>query len=217
MIDNTDDRVPRYSLAGRLMHWTVALAFILLFVSGLALFHPYFFWITGFFGGGAFTRVLHPYIGAVLSLFFFVYAAGIWRDNLLLPSDRVWLKRSFDILNKKVEIPVEGKYNAGQKVLFWFMLAVIVGLLVSGFFFWRPYFAPLFSANTRRIAVVAHVFFAFVMFVEIGIHIYAAIWTRGSITGMIRGYVSRAWAKFHYAGWYRRVEAAPQEKKEHVT
>jgi formate dehydrogenase subunit gamma len=215
MIDKDDrDHVLRYSLSGRLLHWAVALAFILLFVSGLALFHPYFYWIASFFGGGSFMRLIHPYIGAALALLFFIYAAGIWRDNLLLPTDRVWLRNSLAIINKEVDVRVDGKYNAGQKVLFWLMLVAILGLLASGFFIWRPYFAPLFTVPTRRIAVVVHVVFAFVMFVEIGIHIYAAIWTSGSISGMIRGYVSRAWARFHYAGWYSRVEGAAKGKKE---
>jgi formate dehydrogenase subunit gamma len=214
MIDKqAEDHVLRYSLGGRLLHWAVALAFILLFVSGLALFHPYFYWIASFFGGGSFMRLIHPYLGVALSLLFFIYAAGIWRDNLLLPTDRVWLKSSLAIINKEIDVRVEGKYNAGQKLLFWLMLAAIVGLLVSGIFFWRPYFAGLFTVRTRRIAVLAHVIFAFVMFVEIGIHVYAAIWTSGSISGMIRGYVSRAWAKFHYAGWYSRVESESRGKK----
>jgi formate dehydrogenase subunit gamma len=213
MIDK-DDRVARYSLAGRLVHWAVALAFILLFASGLALFHPYFYWMAAFFGGGSFMRVLHPYLGVALSLLFFVYAAGIWRDNLLVPNDRLWLRQSLAIINKENEVFVDGKYNAGQKLLFWLMLAVIVGLLISGLFIWRPWFAPLFTARIRRLAVVAHVLFAFVMFIEIGIHVYAAIWTTGSIDGMIRGYVSRAWAKFHYAGWYSRVAGAQKGKQD---
>ena len=46
---------------------------------------------------------------------------------------------------------------------------------------------------------------AFVMFVGIGIHIYAAYWTKGSMRAMTRGTVSRAWARLHHPGWYART------------
>jgi hypothetical protein len=91
------------------------------------------------------------------------------------------------------------------------------GPLALGLFFWRPWFAPLFTAGTRRLAVAAHVLIAFIMFVAIGIHVYAAIWTRGAMTGMIRGSVSRAWARFRYAGWYRHAEGEQREKPEQAT
>lgn len=199
------DRIPRYGAATRVVHWTVALLYVALFLSGLALFHPYFFWLSSLFGGGPFMRILHPFLGAAIFVLFLGYAVFIWRDNLLLPSDRVWLRRAIEVMQKRAEIPVEGKYNAGQKLMFWVMLAVIVGLFASGILIWRPYFADRFDVETRRVATLVHVVFAFAMFVAIGVHVYAAYWTKGSIAAMTRGYVSRAWAKFHYVGWYRKV------------
>jgi formate dehydrogenase subunit gamma len=43
------------------------------------------------------------------------------------------------------------------------------------------------------------------MFVGIGVHWYAAYWTRGAVRAMVRGTVTRAWAKFHHPVWYREV------------
>jgi len=200
--------VPRHSQATRLTHWAVAIAYVLLFASGLALFHPYFYWLSFLYGGGGFMRVLHPFLGVALAVLFYGYAAGLWRDNLLLPSDKVWLRHVFDVMNKRAEIPVEGKYNAGEKLMFWSMVGCILALLLSGLVIWRPYFAPSFSAPARRAASVVHAFFAFVMFVGIAVHIYAAWWTKGSIRAMTRGYVTRAWARFHHPGWYRQVAGA---------
>jgi formate dehydrogenase subunit gamma len=202
------ERVPRYDATERINHWIVALLFLLSFASGLALFEPAFAWLSFLFGGGGAMRILHPYLGAGMALLFAPYAAKVWRENFLLPSDRVWLKKARAIATQKEHVPVEGKYNAGQKLLFWYMLTVIVGLLASGIFIWRPWFAHLFSSPVRRIAVLAHALCGFLMFVGIGIHIYAAIWTRGSIHGMVRGWVSRRWARFHHPGWLREVEAS---------
>ena len=49
--------------ASAITHWAVAIAFIFLFLSGLAMFHPFFFWISLLFGGGQFMRFLHPIAG----------------------------------------------------------------------------------------------------------------------------------------------------------
>jgi formate dehydrogenase subunit gamma len=209
--------VVRYSYAVRVTHWAVALAWCLLFASGLSLFHPYFFWISEMFGGGNFMRVLHPFLGVALALLFFGYAAGIWRDNLLSADDRIWLRRALDVMNKRIELGSQGKYNAGQKLVFWMMLISITVLLATGVVFWRPYFAASFSADARQLAVVAHVLFAFITFVVIGIHVYAAYWTKGSIHAMTRGYVSKTWALQHHPGWYRleaeRADRAAPERR----
>jgi formate dehydrogenase subunit gamma len=203
--------VQRYTLTVRIIHWAVALAYVLLFLSGFALFHPYFYWLTDLFGGGTMARVLHPFIGVALATLFLIYSAGIWRDNLLLPSDREWLRQAPKIMNKTIEFPVEGKYNAGQKLLFWVMLALVVGLLLTGLPIWRPYVAPSFGAPARRVFALLHAALGFGMFAAIGVHIYAAYWTRGSISAMVRGYVTRRWARFHYPGW-SRAHARPDEK-----
>jgi formate dehydrogenase subunit gamma len=203
------DCVPRHGLGERVSHWLVAALYVLLLVSGLALFEPAFYWLSLLFGGGSLMRLVHPYLGVALALLFAGYAAKVWRDNYPSPNDDLWLRHAPAIMAKRIEFPVEGKYNAGQKVLFWFMLVVIIGLLASGVLIWRPWFAPHFSGELRRIAAIAHALLGLLMFVGIGIHVYAAYWTRGAIAGMTRGSVPRAWARFHYPGWLRKVESKP--------
>jgi formate dehydrogenase subunit gamma len=200
--------VPRYSHAERLTHWGVAVSYVALFLSGLALFHPYFYWTSALFGGGAFMRVLHPFLGVALVVLFYPYAARLWRDNLLVESDRKWLAGMFRYMNEKAELYVDGKYNAGQKLMYWSMLAVIAVLALTGLVMWRPYFAGAFSADARRAAGLVHAIAAFVMFVGIGVHVYAAYWTKGSMRAMTRGTVTRAWARLHHPGWYARVTGA---------
>jgi formate dehydrogenase subunit gamma len=202
------DAVLRYSPAERLTHWAVALAYILLFLSGLAMFHPFFWWISALFGSGALMRVLHPFIGVVLAALFLAYAARLWRENLLSTDDRRWLGNAMRYINGDDEARVEGKYNAGQKVMYWSMVVVIPVLLLSGIALWRPWFAPALSLGTRRVAALVHVISAFVMFVGIGIHVYAALWTRGSMRAMTQGWVSARWARYHHPGWYERVSAS---------
>ena len=50
--------IQRYTARERSNHWVVAIAFILAGLSGLALFHPAFFFLTNLFGGGPWTPSL---------------------------------------------------------------------------------------------------------------------------------------------------------------
>jgi len=197
----------RYSHGERLAHWGIAIAYILLFLSGLALFHPFFFWTSALFGGGPLMRILHPFLGVALAIVFYPYAARLWRDNRMSPGDWRWVRTMFAYINRReAGVPeVEGKYNAGQKLMYWSMIFVIAALLLSGIVIWQPYFAPSFSATVREAAAIVHAISAFIMFVGIGIHVYAAYWTKGSMKAMTRGTVTRAWARMHHPGWYRQM------------
>lgn len=197
--------IERHSHAERLTHWAVAIAYVALFLSGLALFHPFFFWLSAIFGGAGFMRVIHPFLGVAFAIVFYVYALRLVRDNLFVASDRSWFQNMFGYMNKKTETTVEGKYNAGQKAMYWSMIVVILLLLVTGILIWRPYFAPGVSLSLRRFSSVLHAIMAFVMFVGIGVHVYAAYWTKGSMRAMTRGTVSHRWARFHHPGWYAKI------------
>jgi thiosulfate reductase cytochrome b subunit len=114
------DLIQRYTAAERINHWVVAITFVLLALSGLALFHPAFFFLTNLFGGGPWTRILHPYIGLVMFVVFLLLALRFWRDNLLTERDRQWLRQIDDVMNNREDrLPPVGRYNAGQKLLFW--------------------------------------------------------------------------------------------------
>lgn len=199
------DAIQRHSEAARLTHWAVALAYVVLFLSGLAFFHPFFYWLAPVFGGGTMARILHPFVGVALAVLFAVYAVPLVRDNGFGTADRRWLRGAVGYMNGRDEVRVEGKYNAGQKLMYWSMVVSILALLLSGLVIWRPYFAPEFSLTARRAAAVVHVIFAFIMFVGIGIHVYASLWTKGSMRSMTRGWVTRRWARYHHPGWYEKV------------
>jgi formate dehydrogenase subunit gamma len=200
------DVIERYNDSERINHWIVAISFVLLALSGLALFHPSMFFLTNLFGGGPWTRILHPFIGLVMFIAFFALAARVWRANVLDRADRQWLQQFEDVIaNREDKLPEVGKYNAGQKLLFWGQAVCLILLLLTGIVIWQPYFTPAFNITVIRIAVVLHAFSAFILILGIIIHIYAGIWVKGSIRAMTRGYVTRAWARKHHAAWYREM------------
>jgi len=205
--------IRRYDANERLNHWIVAILFILLTASGLAFFHPAFWFLSVLLGGGTWARILHPFIGVLMFVFFFVMAMRYWGDNKIQPYDREWGKRLSDVINNRDDnLPPIDKYNVGQKQLFWTMVVTMVLLIVSGIMMWRPYFAGAFPIPLIRIAAVVHMLSAFVLIVGIIVHVYAALfWVRGSLRAMTRGTVSRAWAKHHHPLWYRRMTGGGAE------
>jgi formate dehydrogenase subunit gamma len=205
MADKKDYLVMRHPVGERVTHWAVAIVFIFLFLSGLAMFHPFFFWLSFLFGSGQFMRFLHPIAGIALVILFYPYAAQVWNDNRWLPADTSWVKNMWLFMRKEHHPTDTGKYNAGQKLMFWSMVPIIALLFLTGIVVWQPWFAPFFPPSIRRFAGLLHASCAFIMFVGIGIHWYAAYWTRGSISAMVRGTVTRTWAIFHHPQWYREV------------
>ena len=208
MSDATDrrDTIVRYSTAERTNHWIVAICFVLLALSGLALFHPAMFWLSNLFGGGTWTRILHPFIGIVMFVAFVLLIMRMWGDNRMGERDWQWLKQWRDVVNNREEnVPEVGRYNGGQKLLFLVLVLCVFGLLLSGFAIWRPYFAPYFPIGLARLAATAHAIFAFVMICAIIIHVYAGIWVKGSVSAMTRGTVTPGWAWKHHRAWFREV------------
>lgn len=198
--------IKRYTASDRLNHWTVAITFMLLALSGLALFHPAFFFLTHLFGGGPWTRILHPFAGVLLFAGFVGMMLRFWKLNRITADDRQWLRQVGDVIrNREENLPPVGHYNAGQKYLFWTMVVCIPLLLLTGVLVWRPHFAPLMPIFAVRLAVLLHAVAAFVIIAGIVVHIYAAIWVQGSVRAMTRGTVTRAWAKQHHPAWYREI------------
>jgi len=171
--------VDRYTAGARINHWITATSLVLLALSGLSLFHPSLFFLTALFGGGDFTRFIHPWLGVVLFFGFFGLLLRFWRANLWEGADNTWLARISDVLRDKEErLPEVGKYNAGQKMVFWSMSALIVVLITSGIVIWDRYFSNVFSVEQQRIAVLVHAVAAVVMI--------SPVTEAAAITAMIR-------------------------------
>jgi formate dehydrogenase subunit gamma len=198
--------VDRYTVGARINHWITATCLVLLALSGLALFHPSLFFLTGLFGGGQITRAIHPWIGVVLFFSFAGMFLRFWKANLWKREDGTWMAKIRDVLAGHEEnLPELGKYNAGQKVVFWSMSILIILLIGSGIVIWERYFGNFFSLTQQRLAVLAHAFAATVIICIWIVHVYAAIWVRGTIGAMTRGQVTGGWAWRHHRKWLKEL------------
>ncbi|WP_296659174.1 formate dehydrogenase subunit gamma [Paraburkholderia sp.] len=204
MKNDEPNLIVRYTANERTNHWITAITFVLLALSGLAMFHPAMFWLSALFGGGQWNRILHPFIGVVMFASFLILALRFWHHNHFDAADREWLMKFRDVLAKREEdLPEVGRYNAGQKLLFFLMVVCLVLLLASGIVIWRRYFSIYFPIEVIRLASVVHAVAAFALIVGIIIHVYAALWVKGSIRAMTSGTVTWGWAKKHHPRWFR--------------
>ncbi len=196
--------VDRYTVAARINHWITAVSLVLLALSGLALFTPALYFLTGLFGGGQLTRMIHPWIGVVLFLSFMGLFFRFFRLNLWEKTDSVWMSKLRDVLaGDENKLPEVGKYNAGQKMVFWSMSLLILVLITSGVVIWDQYFGPYFTVEQKRIAVLVHSLTAIVAICVWIVHVYAAFWIRGTFSAMTRGQVTGGWAWRHHRRWLK--------------
>lgn len=196
----------RYKDNTRLNHWFVALLFIAAGLSGLSFFHPSLFFFSALFGGGQWTRILHPFMGVLMVLGFAFLYKEVWRENVLNKDDAKWVANAPKMLaGDKAGMPPVDKYNAGQKLVFWIFGISLVLLFVTGIMFWQPWFAQYFPITLRRIAVLVHAASAVLLILSVITHIYAAIWIKGTFRAMMRGTVTEGWAKLNHPLWHKKV------------
>ncbi len=199
------NELQRYDDNTRLNHWAIALLFFLAGLSGLAFFHPSLFFLSNLFGGGTWSRVLHPYLGLLMCLSFFGLFMRLAKENRLNSQDKAWLNKAGEMFKgNKAGMPPVGKYNAGQKIVFWLMALSLLVLLATGVLFWHAWF-PDFPILARRVGVLLHAFSAVVLVLTVIVHVYAAIWVKGTTRAMTRGTVTPGWAKMNHPLWYEEM------------
>lgn len=196
-----EQEIVRYSFADRFVHWLVAVTFIYLLLSGLALGYPRAAWLYDILGGGQTVRFLHPWVGIAFTLGI-VYMLFAWtRDMLFDDSDRQW-RRSIGTYVREGHVDVDvGRYNAGQKWYYWFAIVTAVLLLLTGIPIWYPW---MLSAGWNQAARLLH---HAVFLLTVGgfiIHVYmSTAMFPGTIRAMTTGRVERRWAAFHHPRWFR--------------
>jgi formate dehydrogenase subunit gamma len=192
--DKDHIRVPRYSGSARINHWVVATTFVLLLLSGLSLFHPALYPLSALFGGGQVVRWLHPILGLILAVAFLGLFFRFFVQNLPEFTDFTWLRRIKYVLSGEDQyLPEIGKYNAGQKFVFWSQFFLVGILLITGIGLWGEGlgyvaqwtgFHP--TIEQQQLAAEIHAAAAVLAIVIWIIHFYAAIWVRGTISAMTR-------------------------------
>lgn len=197
-----DRWIQRFSFEERAIHWLAAISFGYAALTGLSLWSHSLYWIAGVLGGGEAVRWGHPWGGTLFALVLGLMYRSWARQMTLDADDRIWLRNVRKYASHDDEgLPESGRFNGGQKLLFWVQGLATLLLFASGLVLWFPSSMPRALLET---SILVHPAVASVSIGAIIVHVYmgtAAI--PGAFRGMVRGWVSPGWAASHHAKWYR--------------
>jgi formate dehydrogenase subunit gamma len=189
--------IKRYSFMERATHWGVAASFLYAAFTGLALWSHELYWLASVFGGGVTTRVTHPWAGVIFAGIFAVMFWNWARQMRLDREDQEWLKQSHKYaMNEEEGLPEPGRFNAGQKMLFWLQFVAAMALFASGVVLWLPEVMP---RPLRLAAIVLHPAAGVSSVALIILHVYmGAAAVPGALKAMVRGEVTEGWLRAHH-------------------
>ena len=196
----------RHPVYTRILHWSVAIFFVLSLLSGFAIYSPWLYrWLTPLFGGGPRTRLLHPWFGLLFDFFFIFQFLNWFAPMAWTTADRRWLKRMKEYMThqQRVEPEEVGFFNGGQKIYFWIIALSAVLFLITGLLMWFDHVIPSWVV---AVSYVIHDLAALLILAGFIIHVYEGTSHQpGTLHSMINGTVTRKWAWTHHPAWYRAV------------
>jgi formate dehydrogenase subunit gamma len=196
----------RFDRVERTVHWVNASLFLVLIVTGAAL---YFTPLIALVGRRGLVEQVHLYAGLSLPLPLLLGVAGSWgrglrrdvsRINGWTEADLQWLHGLVDTASGRQQAlrPRLGKFNAGQKLNAAFVAGG--GLVMLGTGALLHWYVP-FPLSWRAGATFVHNWLALAFVIVIVGHITIAIADREALRAMLGGRVSRAWAARHAPAW----------------
>jgi formate dehydrogenase subunit gamma len=206
----TGKMIERFSSFERIAHWTMAISFCILAVSGLTMLfgkhvllpligHTLFSWLAEL------GKFLHNFTGPIFMFSIVVFAAKFIRDNIPRAYDFTWLAKVGGVLSGEV-VP-SGRFNAAEKIWFWGGV-IVLGTVscASGLVLDFPNFDQ--NRALMMLANIVHVIAAILFIIWSFTHIYlGTVGTTGAYEAMRDGYVDETWAREHAQYWYDDVKA----------
>ncbi|HJU71253.1 MAG TPA: formate dehydrogenase subunit gamma [Paucimonas sp.] len=204
--------IERFTPGERMVHWTVAISFVLLALSGLMMLfgkhvlmplfgRALFGWLTWL------GKTVHNFAGPVFAVASIVLFILFVKDNLPRAADLKWLAHLGGFFGKGKE-PPSGRFNAGEKIWFWGGLTLL-GVIVSAAGLVLDMLVPgiVYTRGNMQVANVVHLIGAVLFLCGAVGHIYlGTIGMEGVYRGMRDGYVDDAWAKEHHELWYEQIQ-----------
>ncbi len=208
----TGRKIERFTYFERAAHWTNAIAFVVLAISGIVMAFGKFFLLpvigSTLFGWLTYAlKNLHNFVGPLFVVSLVVVFLVFVRDNLPSKEDVQWLLKGGGLFGGQ-EVPSH-RFNAGEKVLFWAGVFLLGALVVgSGVFLDKIVPAVEYTRANMQVAHMIHASAAVLMMAMFMGHIYmGTLGMRGAYSAMKTGYVDETWAKEHHELWYDDIKA----------
>jgi len=208
----TGREIERFTPFERSAHWSNAIAFVVLAVSGLVMAFGKFILqpVIGDTLFGWLTYALknaHNFAGPLFAVSLVVVFFTFVKDNMPAKGDLVWLLKGGGILSGK-EVPSH-RFNAGEKIVFWggvFLLGAVV--VASGFVLDKIVPGLIYERSTMQMANMVHGVATVLMMAMFMGHIYiGTVGMEGAYSAMRTGYVDETWAKEHHELWHADIQA----------
>jgi len=221
---DTGRKIERFTPFERAAHWSNAVAFCILAISGLVMAFGKFFLlpVMGLTLFGWLTYVLktaHNFAGPLFAVSLVIVFFTFLRDNWPEKGDLKWLAKGGGLISG--DEPASNRFNAGEKLVFWggvFFLGIIV--VASGLVLDKLLPGLVYERGTMQIAHMIHAVATVLMMCMFLGHIYlGTIGMQGAYKAMRTGYVDEAWARDHHAYWYEDIQAGkiPAQRSEPET
>jgi formate dehydrogenase subunit gamma len=196
-------RIPRFSGFERFAHWLTATSFVLLALTGLNITFGKVL-LLPLIGPEAFTtlseiaKYVHNFVSFPFVLGLIVIALLWMRDNIPTRVDVEWLKQGGGFIRGRH--PTAGRFNAGEKLVFWLALAAGAAVAISGYILMFPFYVT--NVLGMQLAQVLHSIVAILFIALILGHIYiGTLGTEGAFEAMGTGSVDVNWAREHHGLW----------------
>lgn len=211
-LPDTGRRIERFTPFERAAHWTNAIAFVVLAVSGIVMAFGKFILLpvigATLFGWLSYAlKTAHNFAGPLFAVSLLVVIVTFVRDNMPRSEDVTWLARAGGLFGSH-EVPSH-RFNAGEKLLFWAGVFVL-GLIVAGSGLFLDKLVPgfVYTRGEMQIAHMIHASAAVLMMCAFLGHIYmGTLGMKGAYDAMRTGYVDEAWAKEHHELWANDIQA----------
>jgi formate dehydrogenase subunit gamma len=204
-------KIKRFNSFERFSHWLTAVSFVLLGLTGLNITFGKIVLLplmgeSAFSDLAQFAKYVHNFVSFAFILGLVLIVALWIKDNIPRQVDIDWIKQGGGFVKGK-HAPA-GRFNAGEKAVFWSALAAGAAVSVSGLLLLFPFYGTTIAA--MQVAQVVHALIA-VLFVALILgHIYiGTLGMEGAFEAMGTGEVDVNWAKEHHDLWY--VEKQAQE------
>lgn len=200
-------KVLRWTAFDRIMHWFVAILFIILALTGLSLLYGRAILIPvmgkeGFAAWANVAKPIHDYLSPLFIAGLAVMLLVWMRESFFTKVDWEWFKKGGGYFGGGHASA--GKVNAGEKVWFWALFFLGIVLCVSGFIMLFPNYG--FERDTMQLSTLLHAASGVLLIAFSLGHIYlGTLGNEGTFEGMIGGEVDAEWAKQHHDVWYEEV------------
>ncbi|MEK6673256.1 MAG: formate dehydrogenase subunit gamma [Nitrospirota bacterium] len=190
-----------------LNHWSLAVSFFILTVSGFGFLY-HIEGVGSIFGGFNQMKTIHNWAGVVFSVsLFFTLFSYIVEALSISGDDIAWIFKGGGYFSKKTVVPPQGKLNTGQKLYYLTVLIAGIAITATGLVIWlRPEMADI-----RKWILLSHlvhnISFVF-MVIAIPLHIYlATLANPGTVRIMFYGTVPVEWARKRHPKWVQKIGA----------